>query len=41
MRNGKLIEEGSPQNILCKYNTNSLESAFLRLCYNREINQVF
>lgn len=40
MRNGKLIEEGSPQEILSKYNVNTLETAFLTLCHSREINQV-
>ncbi|VVC27807.1 ABC transporter-like,P-loop containing nucleoside triphosphate hydrolase,AAA+ ATPase domain,ABC [Cinara cedri] len=40
MRNGVIIEEGSPQHILAKYNTDSLESAFLKLCYNQNKNQV-
>lgn len=38
MRNGMLIEEGSPQYILNKYETDSLESAFLTLCCKRERN---
>lgn len=36
MRNGVLIEEGTPQDILTKYETDSLESAFLLLCYKQE-----
>lgn len=32
MRNGKLVENGPPGDILLKYNTNSLESAFLTIC---------
>lgn len=40
MRSGKLIEEGSPQDILHKYNTDTLESAFLTLCRSEEIIQV-
>lgn len=40
MRNGKLIEEGAPADILSKHNVDTLESAFLSLCYNREENQV-
>lgn len=41
MRSGVIIEEGSPQDILIKYDTDSLESAFLTLCYNQENNKVF
>lgn len=40
MRNGKIIEEGSPQNILVKYGVDTLEVAFLKLCCNKEENQV-
>lgn len=40
MRNGVLIEEASPQYILNKYDTDSLESAFLALCCKRQENRV-
>lgn len=40
MRNGVLVEEGSPQDILIKYNKDSLESAFLTLCYNQDTEKV-
>lgn len=40
MRNGVLVEEGSPQYILSKYDTESLESAFLTLCSDQETNKV-
>lgn len=40
MRNGVLIEEGSPQHILDKYETDTLESAFLTLCCKRDANAV-
>lgn len=40
MRNGVLIEEGSPQYILSKYETESLESAFLTLCSYQDTNKV-
>lgn len=40
MRNGVLIEEASPQEILLKQNTDSLETAFLSLSYNQQIDQV-
>lgn len=40
MRKGILVEEGSPQYILTKYNTNSLEESFLRACCEQETNQV-
>lgn len=40
MRNGKLIEEGSPANIITKYCTNTLEEAFLTLCSRQQANQV-
>lgn len=36
MRNGSVIEEGSPQDILVKYESDSLDSAFVRLCYKQE-----
>ncbi|XP_060878331.1 ABC transporter G family member 23-like [Metopolophium dirhodum] len=40
MRNGLIIEEGPPQDILVKYGTDTLESAFLTLCCNqRTINK--
>jgi hypothetical protein len=41
MRNGVIIEEKSPQDILTKCNTDSLESAFLELCCNQDKNEVF
>lgn len=41
MRNGQIIEEGSPQYILLKYDTDTLEAAFLTLCCNQENNKVF
>lgn len=40
MRNGILVEEGTPQNILKKHKTESLESAFLTLCFEQESNKV-
>lgn len=40
MRNGILVEEGNPRDILIKYNTESLESAFLTLCYDQDSNKV-
>ncbi|VVC27530.1 Hypothetical protein CINCED_3A011626, partial [Cinara cedri] len=40
MRNGVLVEEGSPQFILAKYNTDTLESAFLKLCCNQNENHI-
>lgn len=40
MRNGVLVEEGSPRYILSKYGTESLESAFLTICSDQEINKV-
>jgi len=40
MRNGVLVEEGSPQYILDKYKTDTLESAFLTLCCKRDENLV-
>ncbi|XP_025415789.1 uncharacterized protein LOC112687357 isoform X2 [Sipha flava] len=39
MRNGVIIEEKSPQDILTKCNTDSLESAFLELCCNQDKNE--
>lgn len=35
MRNGLIVEEGPPQDILVKYGTDTLESAFLMLCCNQ------
>lgn len=40
MRNGVLIEETSPQDILFKENTNSLEEAFLSISRNQNFVQV-
>lgn len=40
MRNGVLIEEASPQDLLAKENTNSLEEAFLSLSRNQNIKKV-
>jgi len=38
MRNGVLVEEGSPQEIIFKYEADSLESAFLTLCSYQDSN---
>ncbi|KAE9545466.1 hypothetical protein AGLY_001009 [Aphis glycines] len=38
MRNGVLVEEGSPQEIIFKYEADSLESAFLTLCSHQDSN---
>jgi len=40
MRHGILVEEGSPQDILTKYGTDSLEESFLILCCAQETNEV-
>lgn len=40
MRNGELIEEGAPQQILIKYEADTLETAFLTLCCKRGENRV-
>lgn len=40
MRNGVLIEEASPQDILLKERTNSLEEAFLSLSRNQNLVHV-
>lgn len=40
MRQGKLVDEGSPQEIRTKYNNNSLEECFLAACCNQERNNV-
>lgn len=40
MRNGVLIEEGSPRDILIKQNTTSLEEAFLVLSSSQKFNKV-
>lgn len=37
MRNGVLVAEDSPQNVLCLMNTNSLEEAFLKLCTQQDV----
>jgi ABC-type multidrug transport system ATPase subunit len=36
MRNGSLLEEDDPENILKKYNCETLEDAFLKLCTNQK-----
>lgn len=41
MRNGILVEEGSPQQILTKYSTDSLENCFLKSCCNQDTNKVY
>lgn len=40
MRNGEIVKEGSPQDIMSDYNTDSLESAFLVICCNQGTNEV-
>lgn len=40
MRNGILVEEDSPNDIIVKYNVESLETAFLKLCYDQDLNKV-
>lgn len=40
MRNGLLVEEGSPREILSKYSTATLEAAFLALCCDQKIIEV-
>lgn len=40
MRNGLLVEEESPREILFKYSTNTLEAAFLALCCNQKMIKV-
>jgi len=40
MRHGQIIEEGSPQHVLDKYQTDSLESCFLTACHNERNNEV-
>lgn len=40
MRNGVLIEESSPQDLLAKENTNSLEEAFLSLSRRQQYGRV-
>ncbi|XP_060841435.1 ABC transporter G family member 23-like isoform X1 [Rhopalosiphum padi] len=39
MRNGVLVDEGSPQEIMFKYEADSLESAFLKLCSYQDSNE--
>ncbi|XP_025415790.1 ABC transporter G family member 23-like isoform X1 [Sipha flava] len=39
MRSGIIVEEGSPQDILYRYGTDSLESAFLTICCNQQLNK--
>lgn len=41
MRNGVLIEEASPRDILLKQNTTSLEEAFLALSCSQKFNKVY
>jgi len=40
MRNGVLISETSPQNLLVQQNANSLEEAFLSLSSSQEFDEV-
>jgi len=40
MRNGVLISETSPQDLLVKQNANSLEEAFLSLSSSQELDEV-
>lgn len=40
MRNGILIEEASPQDLMAKQNTNSLEEAFLSLSRSQQFVKV-
>lgn len=40
MRNGVLIEEATPQELLFKQNTNSLEAAFLSLIRKQKFEKV-
>jgi len=40
MRNGVLISESSPQDLLVKQNANSLEEAFLSLCSSQQFHEV-
>jgi len=40
MRNGVLVEEGAPQDLISKYEADSLESAFLTLCSYQDTNEV-
>lgn len=40
MRNGILIEETSPQDLLIKQNTNSLEEAFLSISRRKLFDKV-
>lgn len=39
MRNGILLAEDSPQNILNRYNAESLEDAFLQLCMKQGVSE--
>ncbi|XP_016664258.1 ABC transporter G family member 20 [Acyrthosiphon pisum] len=39
MRNGVLVEEGAPEDIISKYGADSLESAFLTICSNQDLNE--
>lgn len=39
MRNGVLVEEGAPEDIISKYGADSLETAFLTLCSNQDANK--
>lgn len=41
MRNGLLVEEGIPQVIIEKYNAESLEAAFLKLCIEQTQSDVW
>jgi len=39
MRNGVLLEEGAPKDIISKYGSDSLESVFLTLCSYQDTNE--
>lgn len=41
MRNGLIVEEESPQQMLTKYETQSLEECFLKACCNQQTNEVY
>jgi len=40
MRNGVLISESSPRDLLVKQNASSLEEAFLSLCSSQQFDEV-
>lgn len=39
MRNGILLAEDSPKNLLSRYNVDSLEDAFLQLCMKQGVSE--